>query len=223
MMIWLIAAEGAQAPATTYADVACPPEVAALAPQCAVIERQSPAENLRYEVYRLADEESAGGIFDAPPYNATGVSVFLNEDVEPAWIGAGYIGESWFETPSLTENAYGRMLVIRQKYSGTASFISDHVFLFDGTSLKALAPTVDLESGEGVIAELSRRLPDGLAIWKGVAIDYASMTGSSALWRPEDANCCPSGGTVEFSLRLSDDGAALVVQDFHILTPAEDE
>jgi hypothetical protein len=45
-------------------------------------------------------------------------------------------------------------------------------------------------------------LPDGLAVWKGGGLDIKTLTFSSYVWQPQDANCCPTGGSVEIKFRL---------------------
>lgn len=43
---------------------------------------------------------------------------------------------------------------------------------------------------------LDPRLPDGLGVWKGVEYDFldGGMSADARLWKPSDANCCPTGG-----------------------------
>ena len=203
----------------------CPPEIAAQAERCAVLAAAELAPGFRYELYRLADIEADGSIYDAPPYHQTGVALYLGEARDPVWFGASLPGESWFDAPILVETAeYGALIVIRRRFAGTAALIVDHVFLAEKEALRALEPTYDLETGGGVVRALADLLPDGLAIWKGVAIDYQTLSGRTALWRPEDANCCPSGGTLEFSLRFNDDLTGFAVRDFQIIAdPAAED
>jgi hypothetical protein len=54
----------------------------------------------------------------------------------------------------------------------------------------------------GWMSDLKRRLPAGLGIRAGVYPDWASMTAKSDLWRNDDPNCCPSGGSIAIGLRL---------------------
>jgi len=200
----------------------CPPEIAAQAEQCRVLYAAELAPGLRYELYRLADADVDGSLFDAAPYYQTGVALYLGETSDPFWFGASLQGESWFDAPILVEtDAHGALIVIRRKFAGTASLIVDHVFVAEEGQLRALEPTYDPETDRGVIRELADLLPDGLAIWKGVAVDYETLSGRSALWRPDDANCCPSGGTLEFFLRFNENRTAFEVKDFRIIAGAE--
>lgn len=66
-------------------------------------------------------------------------------------------------------------------------------------------------------------LPEELEIWKGVAFDFSNWSGytaRSSLWRPEDANCCPSGGEALISLEIEDN--KLVGKDVEYTPPTED-
>lgn len=219
--VLLLALAGVSPLSDEGAPPECPPEIAAQADLCAVLDAAELAPGFRYELYRLADAEFDGGLFDAAPYRQTGVALYLGEAIDPFWFGANLPGESWFDAPILVETAdFGALIVIRRKFVGTAALIVDYVFVAEQGQLRALEPTYDPETDRGVIRDLADLLPDGLAIWKGVAIDYETLSGRSALWRPEDANCCPSGGTLDFSLRFNDDRTALVVRDFRIIADA---
>lgn len=203
------------------APLECPPEIAAQAELCAPLDAAELAPGLRYELYRLADAEADGSLFDAAPYHQTGVALYVGEAGDPFWFGAGLPGESWFDAPVLVETQdHGALVFIRRKFVGTAALIVDYVFVVAQGQLRALEPTYDPETDRGVVRDLADLLPDGLAIWKGVAIDYETLSGRSALWRPEDANCCPTGGTLEFSLRFNDDRTAFAVRDFRIVADA---
>ncbi len=220
----LFAALGAVAPeaADPLAESTCEPEIAALAASCDLIDQGVLTKTVRYALYRLSDGESDGGVYDAPPYDCTGIALFEGEAADPFWFGDGYMGESWFKAPIVVDRQDGgQMIIVRRTYTGTASLIVDYVFVEDDESFRAIAPTYDPEADGGVIRDLAGRLPDGLAIWKGVAIDYETMSGRSSLWRPDDANCCPTGGIVDFKLQLNEDRTALVVEDFVIIANAE--
>jgi hypothetical protein len=52
-------------------------------------------------------------------------------------------------------------------------------------------------------------LPDGFGVWKGGGLDMKALRFRNTVWKPDDANCCPSGGTVEIQFRL-DRGRVIV-------------
>ncbi|MBU1305059.1 MAG: LppP/LprE family lipoprotein [Alphaproteobacteria bacterium] len=52
-------------------------------------------------------------------------------------------------------------------------------------------------------------LPEGLEIWKGVQYEFedpwSGMIARTRLWRPDDANCCPTGGSAVIIFQIEDD------------------
>lgn len=191
---------------------ACPPDFASTDAECRVVGGGDLGEGVRYELYRVTDGLSNGGIYDAPPYYQTAAALYFEGTADPARFGPTDLGDSWFDTQKLINaNGVREVVLVRQLFAGTGAFITDHLFVRDGDRWMRLAPSLDLETMQGFVAELSGRLPEGLAIWKGVAVDYSSLTGTSSLWRADDANCCPSGGTVRFTLKLDREKMAFVI------------
>lgn len=47
-------------------------------------------------------------------------------------------------------------------------------------------------------------LPSGYGVWKGGGLDMSTQRYYMPVWKKGDANCCPSGGTVEIRFRLQD-------------------
>ena len=56
---------------------------------------------------------------------------------------------------------------------------------------------------------LDDRLPQGLAVWKGVNFAYGALMADTALWLTDDANCCPSGGEAYLDFEIRDDRLTL--------------
>lgn len=54
-------------------------------------------------------------------------------------------------------------------------------------------------------AELDARLPEGLEVWQGVDFIEDGFSARTALWRSDDGNCCPSGGSAMLSFDIRDD------------------
>ncbi|MCZ6763857.1 MAG: hypothetical protein O7C63_02855, partial [Alphaproteobacteria bacterium] len=89
-------------------------------------------------------------------------------------------------------------------YAGTAALKADWVFLADSQrGWRMIEGSQRAEDG-GWLAILRPHLPGGHYLAKGIVIDYETLTGTSAVWTSEDANCCPSGGTIDFQLKLDD-------------------
>ena len=51
-------------------------------------------------------------------------------------------------------------------------------------------------------------------MWKGVEFDPMGMSGSSDLWREDDANCCPTGGRAYFDFAI--EGTSLTLTDVNV-------
>ena len=56
---------------------------------------------------------------------------------------------------------------------------------------------------------LQARLPQGLEVWKGVDFAYGALMADTALWRTDDANCCPTGGEAFLDFEIRDDRLTL--------------
>lgn len=103
---------------------------------------------------------------------------------------------SFYHQPYLREQSDTILMIPVQLY-GTGSYREDRFFLRRDTSWIAI-------DSHSFVEEMMRQLPAGVEIWKGIAIDPATLSFETSLWRPGDANCCPSGGTASASLVLRD-------------------
>jgi hypothetical protein len=67
-------------------------------------------------------------------------------------------------------------------------------------------------------------LPEGLEIWKGVAFDFSNpwsgYVARTSLWRSDDGNCCPTGGSAEIGLEI--EGDKLVGKEAEYTPPDEE-
>ncbi|MSP81668.1 MAG: hypothetical protein EXQ94_01750 [Alphaproteobacteria bacterium] len=173
------------------------------------------------QLYEFYEDLAAGEarppqwVFDyTPPYNQSGIKLY-DEAARLLLAGEWNVGGAWFEAPDVIDHPdYGTLLVIPQRFAGTGAIADDRLLRFADGSWRRIAasPFRDEATGEpgwldGVIAEL----PADLGIWKGVPVDYLTMRGQSPLWRATDANCCPTGGTVDLGFAL--DGDRLVVRE----------
>lgn len=59
-------------------------------------------------------------------------------------------------------------------------------------------------------AELEAKLPAGLGAWKGIDYRPEYLGGFTYLWRTNDGNCCPTGGTADLRFEISGDRLKLV-------------
>ena len=77
---------------------------------------------------------------------------------------------------------------------------------------------VEMESWHDAATE---RLPDGARIWQAVDYDIGEMRAVGRLTRGADANCCPSGGSARFDLRLDGTKLALVEMQLDAISRAQ--
>lgn len=231
----LMAALLAGTPAAARAE--CPADLArdraTEAPECRLVAEgllRSGQGNgdVDWRLYRWVPTagEAPSALYDTPPYNQTAVTLSLAaRPTEPPFWSAYYeMGLAWFEPPYLAHNPnYGEFLIVPGRYTGTGSFIEDRVFLPNhGRGWTRIgAAAFDPESRTGWIDGLKAHLPEGHGIWKGIRVDYAALTGSSAVWREGDANCCPSGGEISFRLRVAGPEPHLEVAGAEYLAPPE--
>ena len=104
--------------------------------------------------------------------------------------------------PVLLARRQGPILQMPCHESGTGNINAEAVFAWRDGAWRAL----DIQSWT---ADLARRLPAGLQVWKGVYPDYVGLTARSPLWRPGDGNCCPSGGAARMTFAWQGDRLAL--------------
>ncbi|MFO1183388.1 MAG: lysozyme inhibitor LprI family protein [Bauldia sp.] len=107
-----------------------------------------------------------------------------------------------FDTPRLLRSGPLTLLHLPASLSGTGNFNGERLFAWRAGAWR----DVDVTSWLG---ELERRLPAGLGAWKGIYPDYAKLTATTALWRSNDANCCPTGGAAEIVLAWQGDRIVL--------------
>lgn len=124
------------------------------------------------------------------------------------WSFEGY---DWQE-PKLIAAADGSVLLTAAgRVAGTGAHNADLLYRRVGKDWRE----VELESWKDAI---EARLPPGFGVWKGVDYDFAAMTAKMAVWRPNDANCCPTGGDAVASFRIDGDRLVLTGLQF---TPHE--
>jgi uncharacterized protein len=123
---------------------------------------------------------------------------------------AGYDETAHYERPTLTSSRVARWLVVPGRLEGTGNIDVGLLFFFDPEHGAALRD-VDTDAWQ---RELARRLPKGMAVWKGMYPDYAKMTVQTPLWKGSDGNCCPTAGSATIALGFK--GQRLVVEQFAV-------
>lgn len=90
-----------------------------------------------------------------------------------------------------------QLLVTHDEIPGTGNFSYEDYFWFS----PAGAARVNIEEIGRTVQAL---LPKGYGVWKGGGLDIETMKYRWGVWKDGDANCCPSGGTVEMEFRLEE-------------------
>ena len=153
------------------------------------------------------DDRPPQWVFDyGPPYRTSAIRLYdaagelllrIEHDV----------GLAWIERPEIVDTEAGRLLVVRIGYTGTGANWDYRVFRADAGRWTAIAasPWGDAGTGwPGWGADITQRLPPDAGVWKGVAVDFATMTATTALWLADDANCCPTGGEADLRFAILD-------------------
>lgn len=118
--------------------------------------------------------------------------------------------DSYFSAPFISTDEDATLLVLPVSISGTGNFNDNDYFIRQQSHWVLM----DTESWQ---ADLNQYIPAGLEILKGVEPNIASMAASANLYRPGDANCCPSGGTAVIDLGIA--GNRLTVKSVEIVAP----
>jgi len=98
-----------------------------------------------------------------------------------------------FSKPEILHAGSRTLLLIPGSESGTANLNHDALYLWrDGR-------WTDVDTGSW-LKTLEKRLPAGLGAWKGIYPDYKTLKARTPLWRKDDSNACPTGGTADITL-----------------------
>ncbi|WP_426954093.1 hypothetical protein [Muricoccus radiodurans] len=118
------------------------------------------------------------------------------------WRPLAWAFEGEYRAPRLIERDGARLLVVPGRRIGSGGHDADLLLVQrDGRWRE-----VEIATWR---RELERRLPDGLGAWQGVDYDFSAMTARTRLWRPDDGNCCPTGGSALATLRIEGDSLRL--------------
>jgi len=118
------------------------------------------------------------------------------------------------DPPSVVQTPEGPLLVVPSSQGGTGHFNADLVF----RPLNGGWRDLDIDAWR---TAFDKGLPADLGVWKGVGYDWKALTVQTYLWKSEDANCCPSGGSAEAKLTIQGDRLALKSMTFDRKPPME--
>lgn len=109
------------------------------------------------------------------------------------------IGPSYFMNAGSTE-----ILATSTPWGGTGNWSYESYWWFD----KDGPVKINTDTAEAAALQI---IPAGSEIENGGGLDMEHLTFESAVWKKEDAHCCPTGGSVEIKFKL--DKGLLVVTD----------
>jgi uncharacterized protein len=195
--------------ALDHACIALAATVSGEASHCRIVESEAfgslGSEIFRYALYCL-DEEPNG----SAPCELSGIALFASDSRTQRvrrWHLSSSDGGNVYAAPRIIRGAKATLLEVPVSVQGTGAFNATELFVREGDRWRR----VDNTSWE---KELARRLPKGLAVWKGIWPDLRTMSASTGLYHAKDANCCPTGGHAEIKLALKD--ARLVLEHLSI-------
>lgn len=198
--------------AMDHACMALAARMATQASHCRITETSAfgslGAETFRYAVYCLDEERTEGA-----PCQTGGIALFAADAGSKRvrrWHLSSDDGGNVYSAPTILQTPSGLLLHVPVSVQGSGGFNASELFVRQGQRWLR----VDSSSWE---KDLARRLPKGLAVWKGIWPDFRSFTASVGLYRARDANCCPTGGHAELKLGLQ--GTRLLLESLS-LSPA---
>ena len=109
---------------------------------------------------------------------------------------------AFYGSPDLVRSPSGPLLEIQGHLQGTGDLNAGAVFRVASGGLAEIDST-------SWIAAMDKRLPAGLEVWKGVYIDFKTLKAATPLWRPNDGNCCGTGGRADLTVKIVGDTVVL--------------
>lgn len=100
-----------------------------------------------------------------------------------------------FQPPGLLDTPYGKVLDIEDTLAGTGNYNESTYLLLKDRQWEQI-------DSSSWLNDLQARIPNGTEIHKGVWPDLVTMNAQAYLYKPEDANCCPTAGTANIELEL---------------------
>jgi hypothetical protein len=123
--------------------------------------------------------------------------------------------DGFFDVPRLNQDG---LLHVPGYSQGTGAFNTDRLYQWGDTGAAVYRQDWTKIEMDQWLGEVSPMLPDGLEIWKGVQYDFASpwsgLVARTSLWRAEDGNCCPSGGSAVITLEIQDNRLVATSVDY---------
>ncbi|MEX2648739.1 MAG: hypothetical protein WD673_06970 [Alphaproteobacteria bacterium] len=175
-----------------------------------------------YQLYSFyedvsGDQRPPPWVFDfEPPYRLSAIRLY-DAARNPILQLEYNVGYAWIDGVDVVESGDARLLVVRIGHAGSGALWNYRAFRAHKggwTPIVASPWGDDAPDGKGWAEDIAARLPPELAVWKGVLVDFATMTATTSLWRPDDANCCPTGGEAELRFAIVEDALRVVAMTY---------
>lgn len=118
-----------------------------------------------------------------------------------AWDFEGFV----YQTPEWAEGSgdsqQGTFVAVAGVHDGTGAHNADVMFRLTDDPARPLVQIDNFTWRD----TLDDHLPQGLEVWKGVRFFYGGLMAQTSLWRSNDANCCPTGGSAFLDFEIQDD------------------
>lgn len=113
--------------------------------------------------------------------------------------------DGYFELPYLNVDG---LLHVPGYSQGTGAFNTDRLYQWGDLGAAVMREGWIRIEMDSWFEQAEPMLPAGLEIWKGVEYDFSDpwsgLVARTSLWRFDDGNCCPSGGSAEITLEIRD-------------------
>lgn len=166
-----------------------------------------------------SDPRYNGSCDDADSFNSSygmsrsNIGIFVRHGADHAvrLVLARYDSGGPYRTPRPVENSQGTVMELPLVIAASCDCNASSYYLWrPRTGDWAL---MDWESWQH---EAERKFPPDLTNQNGYWPDLRTLTTDGALWRPDDAHCCPSGGSVSVQLGIVENRFVLRALDIKV-------
>ena len=113
-----------------------------------------------------------------------------------------------------------KVLVTRDRVPGTGNYYNEAYWTFDEKG-PILLDFQGQFSNSAAYATAEKLLPSGMRLRKGGGFSIQALSYDMGVWQEDDANCCPTGGSVHIRFALKDHRLVVVSQEYSRLCPAD--
>ena len=149
----------------------------------------------------VAEEKCDARMKSSPWYRTDGVAIFV-QDGQASRMRIMYdpgdieIGMFNYGKPEIIKNQIGTFLLVPIQLTGTGHGNASQVYFWDGRTWRPL-------DTQAWLTDLRARLPRDREIRKGVWPDFRTLKTNVPLYKREDPNASPSGGTALIELAVT--------------------